>query len=210
MAEWCVVEGAAPGLDFSGPWMPKAVRRTSIGGPAPAHSPRAWASLAGGVVEDSAAIPPAIAAVQSYPAELFRLQSLALERAPWGPGALAARPAATPIDLAEPQPAWRADGRGVALLGPSIGAPGALPRSWKASSSGAGITWSSCGSTAQPRFQRPPCSRRGGAGFPPTTSCNSIAVAGSASRRGRSICGWHPTGSAQRRATSPCVRACGR
>lgn len=76
----------------------------------------AWASLAGGVVEDSAGIPPVIAAVQSYPAELFRLQSLALERAPWGPGALAARPAATPIDPAEPQPAWRADGRGVALL----------------------------------------------------------------------------------------------
>jgi hypothetical protein len=76
----------------------------------------AWASLAGGVVEDSAAVPSAIAALQSYPVELFRLQSLALERAPWGPGALAARPSATPIDPAEPQPAWRADGRGVTLL----------------------------------------------------------------------------------------------
>lgn len=76
----------------------------------------AWASLASGVVEDSSAIPPAVAAAQSYPVELFRLQSLALERAPWGPGALAARPAATPVDPAQPQPSWRADGRGVALL----------------------------------------------------------------------------------------------
>jgi uncharacterized protein len=76
----------------------------------------AWAALAGGVVEDSAAVPSAIAALQSYPVELFRLQSLALERAPWGPGGLAARPSATPIDPAEPQPAWRADGRGVTLL----------------------------------------------------------------------------------------------
>jgi hypothetical protein len=76
----------------------------------------AWASLAGGVVEDSSAIPPAMAAVQSYPMDLFRLQSLALERAPWGPGGLAARPATTPVDPAQPQPAWRADGRGVALL----------------------------------------------------------------------------------------------
>lgn len=76
----------------------------------------AWAALAGGVVEDSSAIPPAIAAAQAYPTELFRLQTLALERAPWGPGALAARPSATPVDPAQPQAAWRADGRGVALL----------------------------------------------------------------------------------------------
>jgi hypothetical protein len=76
----------------------------------------AWASLADGVVDDSTDIPPGVSASQRYPDELFRLQSLALERAPWGPGALAARPATTPVDVAEPQPAWRADGRGVVLL----------------------------------------------------------------------------------------------
>jgi uncharacterized protein len=75
-----------------------------------------WGAIAAGVVEDAASIPAAVADAESYPAELFRVQTIALERAEWGPGGVAARPASTPVDAAAPQEGWRSDGRGVALL----------------------------------------------------------------------------------------------
>ncbi len=88
------------------------IYQRSGGGPLAA----AWTAMAGGLIEDPGALPPAVAAVQRYPADLFRLQALTLERTAGGPGTLAARSAENPLDPAQPQVAWRADGGGIELL----------------------------------------------------------------------------------------------
>ncbi len=76
----------------------------------------AWSEIAAGLVQDSTDIPADVSAAQTYPEEFFRLQSLALERASWGPGMLAARPVALAADPAVPLRAWQADGGGPELL----------------------------------------------------------------------------------------------
>lgn len=76
----------------------------------------AWTAVSDGVVEDTDVVPSAVRDAESYPAALFRVQSLALERATWGPGALAARPVTPFQDPARPQASWRSDEGGAALL----------------------------------------------------------------------------------------------
>jgi len=75
----------------------------------------AWAAVAAGVVRPPGELPPAIAAALPYPLELFQLQALVLERAPWGAGALTGRSESGAGEPAPPERGWRPDTGGTRL-----------------------------------------------------------------------------------------------
>lgn len=77
----------------------------------------AWAAISGGVVRPTAELPAEYAAALPYPEELFRVQSLALERAPWSVGLLSGRPESRSGGTPDsPDRGWRPDFRGTRLV----------------------------------------------------------------------------------------------
>jgi hypothetical protein len=77
----------------------------------------AWASVSAGVIRPAGELPPEIAAVMPYPAELFRVHSLALERPPWNVGLLSGRPESGGSGSPDPpEEGWRPDLAGTRLL----------------------------------------------------------------------------------------------
>jgi hypothetical protein len=77
----------------------------------------AWAAISASVVRPAAELPAEIAAALPYPAALFRIQSLALERAPWNVGLLSGRPESGSGGTPDPPlPGWRPDLTGTRLV----------------------------------------------------------------------------------------------
>lgn len=76
----------------------------------------AWAEIAAGVVEPASSIPPAVARAVPYPVEQFRVQAMALERPPWGTGALIGRPGPNEEQPFRHEIAWERDTSGAMLV----------------------------------------------------------------------------------------------
>jgi hypothetical protein len=75
----------------------------------------AWAAIAVGVVEPSAAIPEGVWRAAPYPADLFRVQARQLERSSLKPGTLGIRTGAEGMELPRPEAAWSDDSTGPVL-----------------------------------------------------------------------------------------------
>jgi hypothetical protein len=75
----------------------------------------AWAAIAAGVIEPSAAIPEGIWRAAPYPAELFRVQARQLERSSRRLGVLSGRVGTDPADLPRVDASWADDTTGPVL-----------------------------------------------------------------------------------------------
>jgi hypothetical protein len=77
----------------------------------------AWAVISAGVVLPPTQLPSEIAMALPYPADLFRLQSLVLERAPWSVGLLSGRPESGSGGNPDPPlHGWRPDLAGTRIM----------------------------------------------------------------------------------------------
>jgi hypothetical protein len=71
-----------------------------------------WSRVSNGVIEPASAIPEAVLRVAPYPADLFRIQSQQLERAPWKAGSVTGAPARGASESPPPLVGWTPDTSG--------------------------------------------------------------------------------------------------